>query len=72
MSVRQDMDNLRNKLRTIELKIKETQSSCSHGNPIVGFEQTSSSSVRVIVRCKDCDKFLRYPTTEEQTKFFQS
>jgi len=72
MSVRRDMDNLRNKLRIIELRIKEIQSSCSHRKPVVAFEQISSSNVRVIVKCKDCDRFLRYPTKDEQTKFFQS
>ena len=72
MGVRQNMDNLRNKLRVIEDKIKEIQSSCSHEQTIIGFHHKSTSNAMVVIKCKDCDRFLRYPTEDEKTQFLKS
>ncbi len=72
MGIRQNMDRLRINLRNSETAIVKLQSSCPHSESIVGFEHTSQNFVRVVVKCKACDKFLQYPTPSQESKFFNS
>jgi prefoldin subunit 5 len=72
MGKRNDVEKLQLKLRQIQKKIEAIQASCQHTNTTIGFNQTSSSSVSIMTKCVDCQKFIGYPSERDRNEFLKS